>query len=157
MSALGSRLFSRVVPERSPGIVKDRPSSVPTTDTPENEVIRESRASVRSPTEMSVSAIEIADCRTVSGRLCRLSEGVAELRRLDDGGVSDERLVTDEGRSFGGGGLLRRKTEVLRVRTLDGLDVLEWSASGSRINERLRLNAENTLKAVGGWLGGGGE
>lgn len=138
----------RVVPESmSPGIAKDRASSVSTIDTPENEVILESRGSVRSPEETSVSTMEIVDWRTVSGRLWKLS-AVTALRRLALGGDA-LLLATEEGRSLAGGGL-RLRIEVFRDRRLEEP---VWSASllWLLMNDRERLNAESTLKAVGGW------
>ena len=104
------------------------PSSASTMDIPEIEVILDRRASVRSPTEMSVSAMEMADWRIVSGRLWRLSDAVTVLRKLEAGGVVDV-LATDDGLSLGGGGGLRRKIEVFRDTTFDGLDVVELSPS----------------------------
>ena len=105
--------MSLVVPENiSPDRVNERASSAPTTDTPENEVILDSRGSVRSPTETSVWTMDIADWRTVSGRLLRLSEAVTALLRLADGGDA-VLLAIEEGRSLTGGGF-RLKIDVFR-------------------------------------------
>ncbi len=102
-----SRFLSRI----SPGTPIDLASSVLTKDTPEYEVILESLRSVRSPTDTSVSTIEIADWRMVSGRLEKLSAAVAALLKLEDGGEA-LLLATDEGRSLGAE--LRFSMEVFR-------------------------------------------
>lgn len=96
----------------SPGITNDCASSVSTMDTPDMDVMRDSRGFVRSPTEMSVSIIEMADWRTVSGRLLRLSEAVPALRRLEFGG--EALLAMEAGRSLCVG--FFRRTEVFRER-----------------------------------------
>lgn len=110
--------MSRALPGcMSPGMLKDCVSSTPTIDTPENEVMRESRASVRSPTETSVSTMEMADWRTVSCLLGRLSDDVTVLRRLALGGDA-VLLAIEAGRSLGGG-RFRRRIDVFRERTFE--------------------------------------
>lgn len=94
----------------SPGIMNDCASSVSTMDTPDMDVMRDSLGFVRSPTDMSVSIIEMADCRTVSGRLLRLS--VPALRRLEFGG--ETLLAIEAGRSLCV--VFFRRTDVFRER-----------------------------------------
>lgn len=68
----------------------------------------------------------MADWRTVSGRLVKLSAAVAALRKLEDGG--ELLLAMDDGRSLGSGGgdVNRFNIEVFRDNArCGGLDVPE--------------------------------